>query len=254
MWCISKLDRIINNFKKLKTNYFYIDESGNILNHEKLFIHGCIKTDTPISLATVMNEIRSEINDEPLFESFWKKFQVSGFHAVDNYPDIRTVLYRRLHKLNWRAYFVLINKESDFFKSIKNRDEHEIFAISLSKLLYNRIRSSKNDKNIFIFETIQLQSKSLKFVLDTFFEQMMKNNYICEYRIVEKEDDINLGIIDYLLYMIHSILTKNQYHLRMQEIFKVFAPKIAMIHIQNSNKYLSRINEDINVEDLIKNW
>ena len=238
----------------MKTNHFYIDESGHILNNVSLFIHGCIKTDTPISLENVMEEVRAKINNELIFNAFRDDFKASGFHAVDNHPEIRVALYNRLLKMNWRAYFVVVNKESDYFKSIKDKDEHEIFMISLSKLLYNRIRKAKKDNNVFVFETIQLKPKSLKFVLDDFFEQMKKKNYHCEYSIVEKNGDINLGIIDYLNYMIYSILTKNKFHVRMGQLFELFAPKIAMIHIQHSKKYLSRVNENINIENLQKYW
>lgn len=238
----------------MKTNYFYIDESGSILNNENLFIHGCIKTVTPESLSNVMEEVRAEINDELLFESFKIDFESSGFHATVNHFDIRMVLYRRLLKLNWRAYFVVVNKDSDYYKSIQDKDEHEIFSISLSKLLFNRIKKSKNAKNIFIFETIQLKTKSLKSVLENFFDQMHKNNYNCEYYIKDKKDDINLGIIDYLNYIVYRVLKTRNSDKRMQELFDLFSPKFAMIEIQNTKKYLSRINEDISVEQLIKNW
>ena len=184
-----------------------------------LFIHGCIKTDTPNILATVMQEVRDEINDELIFSPFKEKFTTTGFHAVDNHFDIRTALYKRLIKLNWRAYFVVVKKESAYFKSIKEKDEHEIFMISLSKLIYNRIRKANNEKNIFVFENIQLKTKSLSSILDTFFEQMRTNNYDCEYFIAEKKDDINLGIIDYLNYIIYRILSTNNNDLRMQELF-----------------------------------
>lgn len=238
----------------MKTNYYYIDESGNILNNEKLFIHGCIKTDTPNILKNVMQEVRDEINDELIFSSFKENFEATGFHAVDNHFDIRTALYKRLIKLNWRAYFVVVNKESDYFKSIIEKDEHEIFMISLSKLIYNRIKKSKNEKNILVFENIQLKTKSLSSILDTFFEQMRNNKYDCEFFIAKKNDDINLGIIDYLNYIIYRILSTNNKDLRMQELFELFAPKIAMIHIQHTKVYLSRANEDITIENLIKNW
>jgi len=140
----------------MKTNYYYIDESGSILSDEKLFIHGCIKTDTPDLLSNVLEEVKSEIENDPLFEAFMKEFRKNGFHATTNHFDVRTTLYRRLLKLNWRAYFVMVNRNSDFYEKLKVKDEHEIFMISLSKLLFNRIRKAKDDKNIFIFETIDL--------------------------------------------------------------------------------------------------
>jgi len=239
---------------KLSTNYFYIDESGHILNNEKLFIHGCIKTDTPDLLSRTLEEVKAEIQNDIYFNEFKEEFMKTGFHATDNHPDIKTALYRRLIKLNWRAYFVVINKESEYFKSIKSKKEHEIFMISLTKLLYNRIRSSRKDKNIFIFEEIQLTPKSLGQVLKEFFKAMNEKKYDCEYKIVAKDADINLAIVDYLNYVLYQILKTNNKIIRMRQNFDLFAPKIALIHIQNSRKYLSRINDEITVENLIKNW
>jgi hypothetical protein len=46
-----------------KTNYFYIDESGSINNDSKIFIHGCIKTDSPIALTTALTELKQQLLD-----------------------------------------------------------------------------------------------------------------------------------------------------------------------------------------------
>ena len=228
-----------------------------------MFIHGCIKTDTPDLLSKTLEEVQKEIENDIYFNKFHKKFKKSGFHATENHPDIKTALYRRLIKLNWRAYFVVVNKNSDYYKSRATQDEHVIFMTSLTKLLFDRIRSSKDDKNIFIFETIQLSTKSLESVLSDFFEQMNKV-YDCEYSIVQKDGDINLAIIDYLNFVIYKILDGVNKDLvekepvnkqvRMRQNFEIFAPKIAMIHIQNTKTYLSRYNDDITIENLIKNW
>jgi len=215
----------------IKTNYFYVDESGNILNDSNLFIHGCIKTDTPQLLAKVLEEIKLEINNDFYFNEFLNEFNVAGFHAVDNHFDIRAILYRKLINLNWRAYFVIVNKRSEFYDTIKSKKEYEIFIISLSKLIFNRVRKDADAKNIFIFETIQLSEKSLDNVLRDFFNSL-NQKYNCEYRIVNKKDEINLGIIDYLNYMLNKILTTNNSDIRMRQNFDIFAPKIALIHIQ----------------------
>jgi len=92
----------------------------------------------------------------------------------------------------------------------------------------------------------------------------MNKDYDCEYSIVQKDGDINLGIIDYLNFVIYKILDGVNKDLlekesvnkqvRMRQNFEIFAPKIAMIDIQNTKTYLSRYNDDITIENLIKNW
>lgn len=236
-----------------KENFYYIDESGHILNNSKLFIHGCIKTDTPKFISKALDEIKVEIQNDYYFNEFMDEFKETGFHAVDNHFDIRTLLYRKLITLNWRAYFVLINKESDYFNSIKDKPEHEIFKISLSKLLFNRLRSESSNKNILNFETIDLSGKPLSKVLEELFIPWTKR-YNCEYFILNKDDDVNLGVIDYLNYILYRILTTNDRDEVMRRNFNNLAPKIALIHIQNTNTYLSRSKEEITVENLLKNW
>ena len=252
-------DKVVSDNKELnakieKTVYYYVDESGNILNNSKMFIHGCIKTDTPDLLSKTLEEVKQEINDHPYFDDFIDKFNKSGFHAVENHFDIRAKLYQKLTLLNWRAYFVIVNKESDYYKTkLKPKQEHEIFLFSLSKLIFNRIRREKYSRNVLAFETLQLSSKSLSNVLDDYFKTM-ENKYQIEYKIVEKEDEINMAIIDYLNYILFRILDTNNKDPRMRQNFNLFAPKIAMINIINTNTYLSRTDNQITVENLLKSW
>jgi len=247
-------DEIQLSNQPVKSVYYYVDESGNILNNSKLFIHGCIKTDTPDLLSEILEEVKEEINKHPYFDEFLDKFKKSGFHAFENHFDIRAKFYQKLTNLNWRAYFVIVNKESQYYKTeLKPKKEHEIFLISLSKLIFNRIRREKYSRNILAFETIQLSSKSLKYVLRDYFNTL-NNKYQIEYKIVKKENEINMAIIDYLNYIIFRILDTNNNDERMKQNFKLFAPKIALIHIMNTKTFLSRNDNKITVDNLIKNW
>ena len=78
--------------------------------------------------------------------------------------------------------------------------------------------------------------------------------YNCEYSILQKEDDVNLGVIDYLNYVLYRILTTNDGDETMRRNFNNLSPKIALIHIQNTNTYLSRYKNEITIENLLKSW
>jgi hypothetical protein len=227
-----------------RINYFYIDESGHINNDTNIFIHGCIKTDSPESLTESIRKLEKDILDDFYFYEEIEKFKIQGFHAKDNHPDIRALYYKLLPFLNFRAYFLIIDKKSEYFKKLKSeKRESEIFELSLKKLIMDRIIGNKYDKNIFYFENIEIPKKSLQKILDDIFKSL-DENFDCEYHI-ESKKMVNLSVIDYLNYILFKILKvgkdgKPERDLRMEKNFNLIAPKIGMVNILNKSVFLGR--------------
>lgn len=225
-----------------KTNYFYIDESGHLNNDSKIFIHGCIKTDTSEEIDGTIIKLKDVIKDDIYFQDTvaLENFIKQGFHAVDNHPDIRAQFYKILPLLNYRAYFVLLNKTDAFYKSLKIKySPSEVFAQTLKKLLTDRIIANKEEKNIFYFETIEFSDNSLKNILDKYFCSFNPRMYKIEYYIVSKKEN-NLSVVDYLNYIFFKLYERNDFFERMKENFELIKPKIGSIYIMNQDKYYSR--------------
>jgi hypothetical protein len=225
--------------KSKKTNYFYIDESGSISNNSKVFIHGCIKTDTPQTITVALDKLKQELLDSLYYDEFSSRIKKEGFHATENNFDMRADFYKLLPLLDYRSYFVIFNKHTDYFNKLnEENEEHKIFAFSIRKLLRDRIERNKGDKNIFFFETIKISKKSLKSVLTDFFNSIDKK-YDCEFRIVGKEEE-NMGVVDYLNFIFYHLLSEDEPMPRMKMNFHLVAPKIGVINILHKNVYLSR--------------
>ncbi|AZA73776.1 DUF3800 domain-containing protein [Chryseobacterium indoltheticum] len=247
---------MINSYGDKKINYFYIDESGNINNNSNIFIHGCIKTDSPQTITDALLCLKTDIESSLYYEEIKNKILKQGFHATENNMDVRTEVYKILPLLDYRAYFVITNKSNDFFiEKMRIMDESEFFAYSLTKLLRDRVESHKNDKNIFFFETIELKKKSLKTILNNFF-----SNYVgrieCEFHIVGKEEE-NLAIIDYLNFLFYHIFTETTPYPRMKSNFNLVAPKIALVNYSHNNIFFSRQKKEefqVSLQNLIKNF
>jgi len=222
-----------------KVNYFYIDESGSINNDSSVFIHGCIKTDSPNTISEALKKLKEDLEDSLYYNEFSKRIKTEGFHATENNIDMRADVYKLLPLLDYRSYFVILNKETDYFKELKKKsEEHEIFYLTLKRLLHDRIVRNKDAKNIFIFETIQISQKSLNSILIDFFSEY-DGSYDCEYYIVGKEEE-NMGVIDYLNFIFNKVLEDVKPMKRMFQNFDLVAPKIGVICIVNKNVYLSR--------------
>lgn len=222
-----------------KTNYFYIDESGGISNNSNIFIHGCIKTDSPNSIQIALEKLRAELLDSLYYQEFRDKIINVGFHATENTFDMRADFYKLLPLLDYRSYFVIINKNSSYFQKIKEtKEDHEIFKLSLEKLILDRIFGNRGSKNIFIFEQIQIPKKSLRTILGEIFNSL-DDSHNCEFRIVDKEVE-NLAVVDYLNFIFYHILSPDKTIPRMNQNFDIVAPKIAIVKLLHSNVYLSR--------------
>lgn len=239
-----------------KINYFYIDESGSISNNSGIFIHGCVKTDSPQSINDALKKLMSEFTSSLYYEGFKKRILKEGFHATENNPDMRADVYKLIPLLDYRAYIVITKKESDFFKTkMSSMDESDYFEYSLRQLIMDRIYSHKEDKNIFFFETIQLKKRSLKKIIEDLFNSLPVE-YDCEYKIVGKEEE-NMGIVDYLNFLFNHIFEDENPWSRMKQNISIVSPKIAIIKYLHNNIFLSRKKEDdfqVNLENIIKSY
>ena len=229
-----------NKYKR--TNYFYVDEAGHINNDSPVFIHGCIKTDVPDVITETLENLQQDLIDNLYFDELIERIRKEGFHATENHPDVRAKFYMLLPLLDYRAYFTVVDKNSDYFKELKqDKEDHEIFQFFLNKLLRNRLEKNRHDKNIFYFEDIEIEKKSLKQILKEIFDSLSVS-YDCEFHISGKEL-INLSTVDYLNYVLYSILSTQKVNDRMEKNFNLIAPKIGVINILHKNVYLSRKND-----------
>lgn len=230
-----------------KAIYYYLDEAGGIDNDSNIFIHGCIRTDTPDSLEKQLSDLLDSIKDNIYYSSTVEKILNQGFHAVENHFDVRADLFKILPLLNFRAYFVLLNKKDEYFESLsKKMDASDIYEFTLQRLLRNRLLESLNYN--FFFEELQLPKSSQKKILDDFFKTYLNDKEIT-YRIVGKKETQNTSIIDYMNYLIYQLLNYTKVEQRMVENFELLKPKIALIDIVNTNSYFSR-NKKFNLLDL----
>lgn len=230
--------------KKLlrKTNYFYIDESGSILNNSSSFILGCTRTDTPELLRQRILDLLLGFEDEAYYAFMIEQIKEQGFHAVDNHPDVRAKFFSILPLLNFRSFFCLLNKSKPFIKAyLDKKKEKELYLLALDKLLKGRF-NNRQDKNVFFFEELQFQQTSQQHILDSYFARYTRGGDI-EYQIVGKEE-VNLATVDYMNYIFHSLLPAKdlQKVQRMVDNLELVKPKIAFINILHTDTFLTRQN------------
>lgn len=234
-----------------KTNYFYIDESGGILNNSPAFILGCTRTDTPKLITERTQLLLDSFEDEIYFAPMIEQIKQQGFHAVDNHPDVRAKFFSILPLLNFRSFFCILNKSKSPIKELLNhQEEKKIYLLALDKLLKGRFNNHQ-DNNIFFFEELQFQEASQQNILDEYFSAYIKNGNV-RFEIVSKED-INLATTDYMNYIFHSLISASELKRvqRMVDNFELVKPKIALINFLHTDTFLTR-KKAFNAENIIQ--
>ena len=109
----------------IKKKYFFIDESGDpnfFGNRNKLLVGqpgyqpllllGMIETDDRRALRSAMLEVKSEIENDPLYNSLHSVKPGWYFHAITDHPDIRTKVVAAIRALEGFRTFVVVGRKN----------------------------------------------------------------------------------------------------------------------------------------------
>ncbi len=123
---------------QLKTNYFFVDESGDstfydrygnlILGKEsvsKVLILGFIKTENPRPIRQALLSLQQEIGkDKYLLGIPSIKKSLIAFHAKDDCPEVRERVFRLILNLNFTAEIFVARKIPQIFNKRHHRNEN----------------------------------------------------------------------------------------------------------------------------------
>ncbi len=238
----------------INTSYYYIDESGAIDNNSKFFILSCYKTDTPEEVRSAVEKLYKEILNAPIFAIERKEFiKQKGFHACVNHPDIKSRFYNLLAMLNIRCYVLMLKKDSDLFKKLKeNKSSTEIYNACITKLLSDRLTKTRHDKNVIIFEEYGSKPKKwlenvenvIKVIKDR-IDEKFNTEISCTVKVHDKSD-VNLSVIDYINHIFVQIFEKENLQPRIIDNFTIIEPKVALIYKMDKDHFFDK-NKRIDV-------
>jgi hypothetical protein len=240
----------------MKDVYYYIDEAGTLESlfseKDRFFVITCCITDSPENIRSSLNELKMTIEDDPYFAPQLKKFKNDGFHATVNHFDIRARYYSKLHSLNFRAYSVVIDKSFSQFKDLlyRGRAYYDVLYV----LLYKRILSNRQLRNVMIFEEYGSKPynhlEKIKQIIEEICQKIERDHdvYPTVEIYVHDKTDIVLSIVDYMNYVLFQMLLPKPPE-KMVENFSLIEPKIGLLNSFFAKKFFSETNR-INFDDI----
>jgi hypothetical protein len=230
-----------------ETNYYYIDEAGDLNDQSKFFLIGCIITDSPDALLNEIKLLEQEIKNSGYFYRFRAKFLKTGFHASTNHPDIYGRFVALLPILNFRYYAIILDKRSEYYlKTKESSSKEEIYDDMVKSLLKDRLIKRKHDCNRIYFEqnlskpTVgrisdrqrQLQSKIEGLCGNLVKNRLVRKNLQYEIIVQDKKSQNLFTVVDFMNHIVLKIHEGKDSKVErfMKENFRLVEPKIGCIH------------------------
>ncbi len=250
-----------------KNTYIYIDESGDLtpINNggKTIFMIGCIITDDAITLNTKINELKNEIlNGAYYFGRNRENFIKEGFHASTNHPDIYGKFVSILNTLNFRSYFVLIDKNKPKFDEMLRREENVYYFI-LKKLIKDRLLKLKDENIHIVLEQSTtkktIENKAVSLVIEEINKTFIEDGLISKpinitYKIQGKNEDMGVDVIDYINHIIYTAKVGDKDGKKYPghiENLRLIEPKIALISDLINNRYFEGRKEKLSLLDFL---
>ncbi len=141
------------------TNYFFVDESGDATFYDRrghfivgqegcsqVLILGFIETTDPVPIRRRIQELHARVNSDTYLQAIPSISRTQkGFHAKDDCPEVRHLVFKSIIELDFKAQFVLARKSEKLFRARLRGSEHKLYDELVSRLFQNTLhRYSRN--------------------------------------------------------------------------------------------------------------
>lgn len=143
--------------------WYFVDESGDPTFYDRhgnlivgqegcspIFILGFVETGNPTSVRNALNNLHTQIADDNYLAGIpsMKKTNIA-FHAKDDVPEVRQMVFKLLKTLDFKAHFVVARKKERVFRNSFHANESEFYDYLIS-LLFENVLHRYTENRIYI--------------------------------------------------------------------------------------------------------
>jgi len=140
-------------------NYFFVDESGDPTFYDRrgnlivgqegcspLLLLGFVETIDPLSMRRTLLELQQQIINDPYFQNVPSLGKTAlAFHAKDDLPEVRFLVYKALATLEFKAQFIVARKLERVFRNNFAANETKFYDHLVTQLFKNCLHRYQNN-------------------------------------------------------------------------------------------------------------
>jgi len=211
--------------------WYFVDESGDTAFYanrskrliigengcSKTFILGFLRTRDPQDIRAKLAEVRLAISTSKYLQGIpsVKKSLVS-FHATDDCPEVRQLVFEAIEKMSFSCQIVVARKLEGVFKKAHSGCEDRFYNDMVTRLFYGQLHRSKLNYIVFAQRGNKNRQHALRTAVETSVSKFLAcvQHGACAPRIIVKTgqplQEPVLQVIDYVNWAVQRAYEKSQ--------------------------------------------
>ena len=207
--------------------WYFVDESGDtafyarrskriIVGEEgcsRVFILGFIRTRDPQSIRNKLAEIRAMIAGDRYLEDIPSvKKSLVYFHAKDDCPEVRKLVFEAIVEMSFGAQVVVIRKDEQAFRRHYRRSEMRFYDNTVTTLFLGQLHRSNRNHVVFAKRGNKLREHALRAAVNKSVREYLKENDAHQVDILGScpTDEAALQVIDYVNWAVYRAYERGE--------------------------------------------
>lgn len=146
-----------------KATYFFVDESGDpnfygkggdiIVGNQgcsRTLLLGFVRAQDPQPIRACLQELQQKIANDPYFNGIPSiKKTLIAFHAKDDCPEVRMMVYKTLSQSNFAAQVIVARKIERMFRTRYKGSKDKFYQDIVSRLFENQLHKAETNHIVF---------------------------------------------------------------------------------------------------------
>lgn len=212
-----------------KPRWYYVDESGdpNFYGKGKKFIvgtEGCsltfslgfLRTYDPQAIRSKLADVRLEVLADRYLKDIPSIIKSQrAFHAKDDCPEVRKLVYSALEKMDFAVQVVVARKREQMFRDIHKNSPDRFYNFLVSNLFARQLHLSAENTIVFARRSNKTKQFSLRHAVETGVEKFRKKYSGASLTKVDIEtsqpaQEPVLQAVDYALWAVQRAFEKGE--------------------------------------------
>jgi len=212
-----------------KTAYYFVDESGDPNFYGKggdvivgqpgcsrILVLGFVRVDEPDPIRMELAELRSQISKEAYLKDIPSiKKTLKNFHAKDDCPEVRMMVYKILAQQDFAVQVIVARKIERMFRSRYKGSRDKFYEDLVSRLFQNQTHKAKINNIFFSKRGNKIQQHTMRTAIEIGVERFRQKwsadvSTQLNVKTLSSGQDFMLQVVDYANWAVQRVFEKEE--------------------------------------------
>jgi hypothetical protein len=206
--------------------WYFVDESGDTAFYAKrskrvivgengcprVLLLGFVRTRDPQELRSKLAEVRLEVSQSKYLKDIPSvQKSLLHFHAKDDCPEVRKLVYEAIQRMQFSAQIVVARKDEDMFRKLYEANENKFYDDLVTKLFARQLHRSSDNYIVFAQRGDKLRQRALAEAVERAIRVCPPiNDWKAEVKTSQPIQEPAIQVIDYVNWAVQRAFERGE--------------------------------------------